>query len=118
MNQFERLEELAQHLIEEPFQHFFPAHVRLADLAEHLLVAIEKNRQLENGATASHYRIMVNPVDYADLVAASGREAFETELYAYLTGLTADLIEPLYVVLVKNDTVGPGQVVIKADDMV
>ncbi len=113
MNQFDRLEKLAQDLIEEPFQRLFPAHVRLADLAEHLLAAVEKHRQHENGAGLYHYRIMVNPVDYAGLVAASGCEALETEFYAYLTDLTG----PLRVTLIKNDTVKPGQVVIKTGDV-
>jgi hypothetical protein len=110
MNQFERLEELAQHLIEGPFQRFFPTHLRLADLAEYLLAAVEKNRQHENGAAV--YQIMVNPADYAGLVAASGREALETEL----TGPTTNLTDR--VVVVENGAVGPGQVVIKTDNMV
>ena len=121
MNQLDRLERLAQRLIEGVFHRLFQTRLHPADLAEHLAKAIEQGRRDEAGAILipNHYQIVINPTDYAWLVEQSSCDALVTELYNYLTNLVAEanyqFCGPLHVLLDKNDTVLSGRVEIKTD---
>jgi hypothetical protein len=116
MNQLDRFEKLARQLIEGPFQRLFGGHLHPADLAEHLLAAVEAGRRSQNGTSfiPNQYQIALNPADYALLVEESRRETVLAELQTYLPHLAAEADYqfggPLRVVLTKNDSIQSGRV--------
>lgn len=121
MNQLDRLERLAQRLIEGPFRVFFQTRLHLADLADYLANAIENGRRNEDKTNLlpNHYHILVNSTDYAYLVERSSYDTILTELHHHLTNLVVETDErfygPLRILLDKDDVVLPGRVEIKTD---
>jgi hypothetical protein len=121
MNQLDRLERLAQRLIEGPFQRLFRTRLHPADLGEHLAMAIEKGRRDEMGThlIPNYYQIMVNPNDYAMLVEQSSYDTVVAALCHHLTDLAAEtdyrFCGPLKVALAKNEDVLPGRIEIETD---
>ena len=121
MNQLDRLERLAQQLIEGPFRRLFQTHLHPSDLADHLVAVIEANGQngRESDLLPNYYQILVNPADYARLVETISCDAIVTDLYHHLLNLVAEsdyrLEGALQIVLDRDAVVKPGQVEIKTD---
>lgn len=116
MNGLDRLETLAQQLIEGIFQRLFQTQLHPADLARHLAAVIETGRQA--GAPANvipnHYWIRLNPADYAGLINRSSEGVEIAHLRNYLAHLIEEagyqLTGPLQISLDQSATVLPGQV--------
>ena len=121
MNQFDRLETIAQRLIEGIFSRLFHTQLHPADLARHLAVAVETEQpevsQTESAHIPNYYDITLNPGDYSQLVAGSSVEAEVIRLRNYLTWLIQEAnyqpVGPIRVMLEKSDAVRPGKVKIK-----
>lgn len=121
MNQFDRLETIAQRLIEGVFSRLFHTQLHPADLARHLAIVIE-NEQPEAGQNeADHipnfYGITLNSGDYAQLVASSSVDTEVTRLRNYLTWLIQEAdyqpAGPIHVTLEKSDRIRPGKIKVK-----
>ncbi len=123
MNRLDRLERWVQRLIEGPFNRLFRTRLHPTDLVDHLLAAAEQGRQNGRGSNLipNHYQVVVNPTDYAMLVEKSSCDAIVTDLYHHLTTLVAEahyqFDGPLQVLLDEDETILPGQIVIKTDDI-
>ena len=119
MNQLDRFEKLARQLIEGPFQRLFGGHLHPADLAEHLLAAVEAGRRSQNGISfiPNQYQLALNPADFALLVEESSRETVLAELQTYLTGLAAETDYhfggSLRVMIAEDEKVQVGRVQVK-----
>ena len=74
MNQLDRLETLAQRLIEGTFNRFFQTQLHPADVVHHLAVAIEQGRQSSANVVPNIYQIVLNPADYNKLTAGSSHQ--------------------------------------------
>ena len=119
MNGLDRLETLAQQLIEGIFQRLFQTQLHPADLARHLAAVIETGRQAGTPANTipNHYWIRLNPADYAALINGSSEGVEVAHLRHYLARLIQEagyqLTGPLQVSLDQAASVLPGQVEIK-----
>lgn len=121
MNQFDRLETIAQRLIEGAFSRLFHTQLHPADLARHLAVAVEAEQpetgQAESDYIPNYYGITLNPGDYSQLVAGSSVEAEVIRLRNYLTWLIQEAdyqpAGPIHVTLDQSDGVRPGKIKIK-----
>lgn len=127
MNKLDRLEILAQRLIEGTFHRLFHTQLHPADLAHHLALAIEKGRPSDSLTRTGvviphHYRIVLNPADYAALVDESGQSAeVVATIRDYLLSLIQEgdyqLAGPLHISLDKGEAISPGRVEIKTDQL-
>lgn len=123
MNQLDKLEALAQRLIEGTFSRLFQTRLRPADLAHHLAVAIESGREGASGGSTNlipnRYQIILNPADYTALVAHPGSQAQAAKLRQYLLRLAREagyrFAGPLEVALGQSEAVLPGQVEVKCE---
>ncbi|MCB0165640.1 MAG: DUF3662 domain-containing protein [Anaerolineae bacterium] len=121
MNQFDRLETIAQRLIEGAFSRLFHTQLHPADLARYLAIAIESEPPETGQSEADHipnfYGVILNPGDYNQLVAGSSVEAEATRLRNYLTWLIQEAdyqpAGPIHVTLEPSDGVRPGKVKVK-----
>lgn len=95
MNQFDRLETVAQRLIEGGFARLFQTELHPADLAHHLARAIEngpqKTDQTGTRLVPNSYRVTLNPDDYTKLVSESTIEAETARLRRYLMRLIREV---------------------------
>jgi len=124
MNQLDKLEALAQRLIEGTFSRLFQTRLRPADLAHHLAVAIESGSKGASGGGSTNlipnrYQIILNPDDYAALAVYPGSEAEVLKLRQYLLRLAREanyrFAGPLEVGLGQSEAVLPGQVEVKCE---
>ena len=119
MNQFDRLEALAQRLIEGSFQRLFRIQFQPADLAHHLAAAIENGKQAHGAVDLipNHYQILLNPADYWALIDGSDHHSAVADLHTWILGLVQEmdyrLAGPLHVWLEQQENIPPGQVKIK-----
>ncbi|MBN1992581.1 MAG: DUF3662 domain-containing protein [Anaerolineae bacterium] len=118
MNQLDRLERLAQRLIEKPFQRLFQTRLHPADLADHLTMVVAACRDgADSRLIPNHYQIIINPLDYPALVDGAGDRAIMADLVNHLTGLAAEgncqFQGSLQVSLVQSESVPPGRVEVR-----
>lgn len=114
MNQLDRLETLAERLIEGAFQRLFRSRLHPAELARHLALAIERGGQA--GQIPHRYEISLHPADYEAL---ANQPAVLSDLRQYVDRLIqAGEYRPpdsLQVSLNKSDRLLPGQIEIKTE---
>lgn len=118
MNQFDRLEIIAQRLIEGAFSRLFQTQLHPADLARRLARAVDDDHQeaIRNGLQLlpNFYRVTLSPGDYAKLVSGSTVEAETARLRRYLIRLIEEVngrpVGPIEVTLDRSSAVRPGKV--------
>ncbi|MCB0194440.1 MAG: DUF3662 domain-containing protein [Anaerolineae bacterium] len=118
MNQFDRLETMAQRLIEGAFSRLFHTQLHPADLARHLAHAIENGYQegSQNGepSVPNVYHVTLSPADYDKMIAGSTVEAETARLRNYLIRLIQEVDGQstgiIQVTLDQSAAVRPGKV--------
>ena len=121
MNPLDRLEKLAQWLIEGSFQRLFHKRLYYPDLARQLVIAAEQDSRHRAGSrlAPNDYQIVLNPADYQTLVDPTGDTVVLSYLHSYLTRLIEEsnyrLHSPLRLLLDKNEAVRRGHIAIKTE---
>lgn len=120
MNPLDRLERLAQQVVEGSFQRFFRKKLHPADLSGQLAAVVDRG---QNGhLIPAYYQLKIHPQDYANLVAKAGGDAVLAELYDFLTTLAEEadyqFDGPLQIVLEPHQSVSPGRVQINIENAV
>ena len=120
MHQLDRLEKLAQRLIEGPFYTLFRNRLYFSDLTHHLLRAMEHESRYVAGLTLApnSYQIYLNPLDYRTLADKIGHAVLVAHLHNYLARLieeaNSQLHNPLRLALEIDHTVPRGQARVRA----